>query len=84
MPLRNSSYATTDGLSYREIGELMTAEGDKMTTATAREHFLRGLAKLFQAISAHNGVIITFDEAKDKCRDPMVQEALQDLLQQVM
>lgn len=84
MPQRNSSYATTDGLSYREISEIMTKSGDKMNTATAREHFLRGLAKLFQAISIHNGVSISLKEAKDKVRDPEIQSALQEMLENAM
>lgn len=43
-----SGYATVtnQGLGYREIAEIMTAEGHKMNHATARNYFLRAMEKL--------------------------------------
>ena len=43
-----SGYATVthQGLGYREIAEVLTAEGHKMNHATARNYFLRAMEKL--------------------------------------
>lgn len=81
---RRSYYATSDGLSYSQISKIMTQKGETMNTATAREHFLKGLAKIFQAVSSHYGEEISFAEAKRKVSDPKIQEMLQSILSDAM
>ena len=84
MAKRRDTYATTDGHSYSEISKIMTDAGHKMNTATAREVFLRGLAKIWKDDCSHHGKEITLAEAKRQVSDPVIQEAMQEILTELM
>lgn len=84
MGKERGNYATfSDGLSYREISEIMTNDGNEMNVTTARHHFITGCAKLIQSISAHYGKKITFEEAKEKAGNVDAQEGLKAMLEEI-
>jgi len=74
-----SGYATVtnEGLGYREIAEIMTAEGHKMNHATARNYFLRAMEKLATPM-----VKLMDNErtAEDLAVDPNFQDAMIEIL----
>ena len=74
-----SGYATVthQGLGYREIAEIMTAEGHKMNHATARNYFLRAMEKLATPMVKlmDNG-----RTAEDLAVDPNFQDAMIEIL----
>ena len=72
-----SGYATVtnQGLGYREIAEVLTAEGFKMNHATARNYFLRAMEKLAKPLSEYSG-----RSANDIASDVRFQTAVADLL----
>lgn len=84
MAERRDTYATANGLPYSKISTIMTEAGHKMNTATARENFLRGLAKIYQSMLEYNGQTITLAEAKRRVSEPHIQEIMQEILAEVM
>jgi len=79
-----NGYATvTDqGLGFREIAERMTAEGDSMNHATARNVLIRGLSKIARPVAAlHSKPGSSLDEETWRiASDPRFQEAMIEIL----
>jgi hypothetical protein len=80
----SNGYATvTDqGLGFREIAERMTADGDEMNHATARNVLLRGLSKIARpvaALHAKSGSSLE-EETWRIASDPRFQEAMIEIL----
>ena len=79
-----NGYATVskaDGaLDYRSIAEKMTAEGDKMNHATARNIFLRAMKKL--AAPIHEMYNLEGDEIAitRTAKDPRFQESISEIM----
>ena len=74
-----SGYATVtnQGLGYREIAEIMTAEGHKMNHATARNYFLRAMEKLAEPMVQ----LMDNDRRVDELAvDPNFQDAMIEIL----
>ena len=67
---------SSGGLAYREIAEIMTASGDKMNHATARNVFIKGLIKIARKCSELQGVEKDDRELKKIACDPRFQSAL--------
>ena len=80
----NHGYSTVTGvgLGFREIAEQMTADGDEMNHATARNVLLRGLLKVSRPLIALHGK--TGDEldreAYRVATDPRFQEAMVEMI----
>lgn len=74
-----SGYATvTDqGLGYREIAEVLTAEGHKMNHATARNYFLRAMEKLASPMVK---LMDNDRSAEELAADPQFQDAMIEIL----
>ena len=74
-----SGYATVtnQGLGYREIAEVLTAEGFKMNHATARNYFLRAMEKLAKPMV---DLVDTGRSAEDLAADPQFQDAMIEIL----
>ena len=79
-----NGYATVasshNGMDYRSIAEIMTADGDKMNHATARNVFLRAMEKF--AVSVYD---LYGKEHDDKVifqvvRDPDFQESMIEII----
>ena len=64
------------GLAYREIAEIMTAAGDKMNHATARNVFIRGLIKIARKSAELQGKSFDDKALKKIACDPRFQSAL--------
>jgi hypothetical protein len=78
-------YATVDsdeGLGFREIADIMSASGDKMNHATARNILLRGLHKLAKPLCELHGVKgeELELEAMKTASDPRFQDAILSIL----
>ena len=74
-------YATVSndgGMGFHEIAEKMTASGDKMNHATARNVLLRALKKISVPICRMHGVNgeVLDHEATKTASDPRFQEAI--------
>ena len=80
----SNGYATvTDqGLGFREIAERMTADGDEMNHATARNVVLRGLTKIARPVAAlHAKKGASLDEETWRiASDPRFQEAMIEII----
>lgn len=82
-------YATLDiegGLGFREISEKMTADGDEMNHATARNILLRGLKKVSTPLLKLHGVKdedMESESIRVAC-DPRFQRALIDIITEKM
>ena len=74
-----SGYATVtgQGLGYREIAEVLTAEGHKMNHATARNYFLRAMEKLATPMVQ---LVNTGRSAEELAADPDFQDAMIQIL----
>lgn len=74
-----SGYASVKGtgLGYREMAERMTASGDKMNHATARNVFLSAMKKIVAPIRTSVG---STQDTEDIIRDPRFQSALQEII----
>jgi len=74
----NHGYATIDGgCGYREIAEILTADGHKMNHASARNYFIRGMEKLARPLEKLSG-----REFRDIARDPRFQTAIAEILKE--
>ena len=79
----SQGYATVSsefgGMDYRTIAEKMTADGHKMTHATARNIFLRAMKKLAAPIC---DLYETESERSldETCKDPRFQESMIDVV----
>jgi hypothetical protein len=76
-------YATVSSqegcLTYREIAEEMTKEGDKINHSTARNIFLRAMRKIATTVTAdYDGCNIN-----QIAEDPRFQAAIQELAAEV-
>ena len=73
-------YVTTDtfdgGLSYREIAEIMTAEGSTMNHSSVRNYMLSALTKIAQELSSTVGAQMGEEDLKRVAGDPRFQGAL--------
>ena len=73
-------YATVsseDGcLGYREIAEIMTADGDEMNHSTARNNFLRAMEKLAAPLAKR----YSHGDPIEISRDPRFQSCVQEIL----
>jgi hypothetical protein len=76
-----STVAADVGLGFREIAEKMTADGDEMNHATARNVLLRGLMKISRPLlSLHGKSGEGLDhEAWRVASDPRFQQAMVDI-----
>ena len=74
-----SGYATVtnQGLGYREIAEVMTAEGHKMNHATARNYFLRAMEKLAKPMVQ---LMDNDRSVQEVAEDPNFQTAMIEIL----
>lgn len=77
-----STVEIENGLGFREIAEKMTANGDEMNHATARNVLLRGLVKFSKPILALQGNIYEDidHEARRVACDPRFQQVMIDIL----
>jgi hypothetical protein len=78
-------YATVGsdgGLGFREIADIMSADGDKMNHATARNILLRGLHKLARPMCELHGMKgEDLDrESMKTASDPRFQDAVLSML----
>lgn len=76
-----NGYATvgSDGMKYREIAEVMTAEGDKMNHSTARNIFLSAMRKICEPI--HEEISRSADvDMEDIYRNPDFQDGLTQII----
>ncbi|OUU74867.1 MAG: hypothetical protein CBC29_07005 [Methylococcaceae bacterium TMED69] len=73
-----NGYATVglNGKGYREISEIMTAQGHKMNHASARNYFMRAMVKLAKPMEA-----ITGRPAEEIAANARFQTAIADLMQ---
>lgn len=73
-------YVTTDtfdgGLSYREIAEIMTADGSTMNHSSVRNYMLSALTKIAQELCDTVGAKMGEEELKRVAGDPRFQGAL--------
>jgi hypothetical protein len=78
-------YATVsddkDCLTFREIADRRTAEGDVMNHATARNHVLRAMRKFAQVLGQRQGRVMSEFEIEAQATDPEFQSAVGLLLQ---
>ena len=76
-------YATITGedgcLTYREIAEEMTREGDKINHSTARNIFLRAMRK----IASHVTTDYPSCDSDQIAEDPRFQSAIQELAAEI-
>jgi len=79
-------YATVasehDGMDYRSIAEEMTASGDKMNHATARNIFIRAMHKIAQPLCEAYGYG-TDTEVTHTAFDPRFQEGVVEIVQDI-
>ena len=79
-------YATVsseyDGMDYRSIAEEMTASGDKMNHATARNIFIRAMHKIAQPLCEAYGHG-TDSEVHNAAFDPRFQEGVVEIVQDI-
>jgi hypothetical protein len=73
-----ATVSTDGGMGFHEIAEKMTASGDKMNHATARNVLLRALKKISVPICKMHGVTGEYleNEATKTACDPRFQEAI--------
>ena len=64
---------------YREIAEIMSADGDKMNHSTARNVFLRAMYKVASPISESFGK----GDPSDISQDPRFQACIQDIVNEL-
>ena len=66
-------------LTYREIAEAMTSEGDKINHSTARNIFLRAMRKIASHVTAD------YDQCNSDeiAEDPRFQSAVQELAAEI-
>lgn len=77
-----STVEVENGFGFREIAEKMTADGDEMNHATARNVLLRGLVKLSKPILLLQGKKyddIDHESMRVAC-DPRFQQSMIDIL----
>ena len=66
-------------LTYREIAEAMTSEGDKINHSTARNIFLRAMRKIAHQVTAdYDGC-----DSNQIAEDPRFQSAIQELASEI-
>ena len=79
-----TGYATTNdipsGMGYREIAEVMSAEGFKMNHSTARNVFLSSMKKLVKSVCEHEEKVINDDDMYRIASDPRFQAGIYDIL----
>lgn len=66
-------------MTYREIAEAMTEDGDKINHSTARNIFLRAMRK----IASHVTVDYKECDSDQIAEDPRFQEAVQELATEI-
>lgn len=76
-----STVAADVGFGFREIAEKMTADGDEMNHATARNILLRGLMKVSRPLISLHGKTGESQEheAWRVASDPRFQQAMVDI-----
>lgn len=72
----------SSSLKYREIANIMTANGDKMNHATVRNIILRGFTKVAKGISKDYGVILDEESAFKIAKSPDFQQAVVTLIKE--
>jgi len=79
-----NGYATiTDiegALDYRSIAEKMTASGDKMNHATARNIFMNAMRKIAKPLHELHNMPLDENSIADTARDPRFQEGVISIL----
>lgn len=68
------------GHDYRTIAEKMTASGNKMNHATARNIFISALCKIAKPIHVLHGISLTEDSLKKTARDPRFQSGVAEII----
>jgi hypothetical protein len=80
----NGGYATVGkelgGLDYRSCAERMTADGDKMNHATARNVFLKAMKKIAKQVADHMGHEANDEDIIRIAKHPSFQGAIQDVM----
>jgi hypothetical protein len=76
-------YATVSSeegcMGYREIAEVMTAEGDKMNHSTARNVFLRAMESIATSVcNKFDG-----DDSRKMSLDPRFQSCIQEIISDI-
>ena len=72
----------SSSLKYREIANIMTANGDKMNHATVRNIILRGFTKIAKGISKDYGIILDGENAFKIAKSPDFQQAVVSLIKE--
>tara|TARA_B100000131_G_scaffold48593_1_gene43202 strand:- start:111 stop:374 length:264 start_codon:yes stop_codon:yes gene_type:complete len=77
-------YATVSSgegcLTYREIAEIMTADGDKINHSTARNIFLRAMRKIASEVASDYNDC----DSDAIAEDPRFQAAIQELASEIL
>lgn len=80
----DSGYATVGkelgGLDYRSCAEKMTADGDKMNHATARNVFLKAMRKIATQVTNHLCHGADEEDIIRIAKHPVFQGAIQDIM----
>lgn len=79
-----AKYATVDkslgGLDYRRIAEKMTADGDKMNHANARNIFLNAMGTIASKVCQEYDISLSNDSIQEIARSPQFQVAVSQVL----
>ena len=80
-------YATNKSFSggndYRTIADQMTAGGNKMNHATARNIFISALCKIAKPVHSLHGIGLSDDKLKTTARDPRFQSGVAEILSSI-
>jgi len=79
---RNKKSVTVvdEGLSYREISEIMTSQGQKMNTSSVRHIITKGFSKVVKSISKEYGLKYSDEEIVTIAMSPEFQKSLITIL----
>ena len=82
----NKGYATISdipgGMDYRAISEKMTASGDKMNHATARNVFLKAMSKIAGPIHDLYNINSSAESVEKTSKDPVFQMGIINMIEE--
>ncbi len=84
MSKKFASIVGSDGMNYRTIAEKLTAKGQKMNHATARNICMSALERVIIEISKRFDMNLGQDDIMAIARDPVFQDAFGDILTELM
>jgi hypothetical protein len=77
-----NDYSTVndDGVDYRTIASIMTANGYKMNHSSVRNYVLRMMKKFVEAYAAKHGLNLSEEKMNDIARSSMFHHGIADVL----